>query len=79
MTVRMSKSDVLVEEVEPDLCDCGEPVTHSVNLDLRAIGMGVSVELCCRSCAYTPSGCATACRPTRTSTSRTRTSSTTRS
>lgn len=49
--MRMTKSDVLVEELEPDLCECGQDVTHSVNLDLRALGMAISVEPYCARCA----------------------------
>lgn len=49
--MKMTKSDVLVEELEPVWCECDQLATHCVMVDLRAIGLSIEVEPYCQHCA----------------------------
>lgn len=43
--------DVSVKPIERDTCECGEPETHAVWLDLRPIGVQSVVVTGCAACA----------------------------
>ncbi len=43
--------DVSVRQLDPDECECGEPATHAVWVELRAIGTSSVVLTACKTCA----------------------------
>jgi hypothetical protein len=47
----MDRDDVTVKPIEREMCECGEPATHAVWLELRAIGRSQAIILACDYCA----------------------------
>ena len=48
--VILDGDDVSVRPIERAACECGEPATHAVWIDLRAIGVTSIVVEGCKTC-----------------------------